>query len=277
MPYQQQNQHPRNRVNTDGLQFYGDTSTLRLDFWSQCICAKIHPKRDDASMSADPNSRAVYDYKKRLMVVLPVESALTLGRYIKEEIVPAILKKEQKAIGIQSSRVNMIYVSTGVKETGNVEPYVALFCDIDENRKPQKMDIFKFRSRRIFKMYDPQTGEVEMEENLIADVQSMADFLLSAVFLGGVTSHAFDYAHAVQNESNVNFFSDLGAKMGVAYQQPTNIVSRSAMKADPWSTSKQQEAAAEPAPSSTISSLDDINALVSKSTYKKLKKRLITY
>ncbi len=268
MPYQQ-NQNPKNRVNTDGVQIYGDTSTIRLDFWSQTVTIKIHPKREDGG-----EGRSVYDYKKRLMVVLPIESALTLGRYMKEEIIPAIKNKEAKAIGIQSSKVNMIYVSTGVKETGDVDPYVALFCDIDESRKPQKMEIFKFRKRRVFKMYNHETGEVEMDDDIVADVQLMAEFLLSSIFLNNVTAHAEAYANANTREADAAFFSDLGAKMGVAYQQPTNIVSRSAMKNDPWSSAAPAAEPAEAAPMSSVGSLDEINSLVSKSTYKKLKKRL---
>ena len=139
----------KSRISTDGVQLYGDESTIRLDFWNQSVSVKISPLK-----GPEDEGNGVYAYKKTISTAMSPDTAVVFGHLIEKDIIPALIAGEAKQIGIQSSKLNMVYISTGVEETGKIEPYIALFIGIDETRKPSKTAVFKFidfvRSRRFF-------------------------------------------------------------------------------------------------------------------------------
>ena len=267
MPYQQQND-VRTKINTDGIQLYGDTSTIKFDFWSHMITVKIHPVKDPADQG-----NGVYDYKKRTNSVLTVDKAVFVGRFILDELIPAIKKNEAKSLAVQTSKVNLFYISSGVAETGAVEPYIGLFCDINESKKPDKFDIFKFRKSRVFSSYDYKNGTFTSEDNYLIELTLLGEFLVSSIHMLGAVSHGIDYSHAYDNENESSFMEAIGSKLGVAYRQKSSSP-KYAAKADPWA---EGDNAAASAPVNSVASLDDIGNLMSKSTIKKLNKKLLIH
>jgi hypothetical protein len=278
MAYQYpQQQSPKSRIQTDGIQLYGVDNTIRLDWWNQHASIKIHPKKDPSD-----NSGGVYNYKIRTTLTMSSDTALILGKLIKDQIIPASKNNEAKHLGLQTSKMNIIYVSNGIEETGSLNPYIGLFCGIDESRKPTNMAVFKFAPHRIFQQYNPNTGDFVSSEDVLCELEVVAEFLLSAVDLFGASTHSYDCDHAAEIERNDAFFSSIGAKWGVQYAQPVNYVSHSQ---DPWADAAARNNAAnaesqsEPAPNTSSASMDDLSSLLGARIIKKVKglKRNLLY
>ena len=124
----QNQQSPTDNINTRGIQLYNGDATIVLDYWNGLATVKIHP----ALPESERQNKQVYDYKKSVSVTLTPENAVLLGKYIREDITPALAKGEECTRAIISARVNMIVVSTGVGEHGEVKPYVAVYRKINE-------------------------------------------------------------------------------------------------------------------------------------------------
>ena len=261
MAYQYpQQQSPKSRIQTDGIQLYGVDNTIRLDWWNQHASIKIHPKKDPSD-----NSGGVYNYKIRTTLTMSSDTALILGKLIRDQIIPASKNNEAKHLGLQTSKMNIIYVSNGIEETGSLNPYIGLFCGIDESRKPTNMAVFKFAPHRIFQQYNPNTGDFVSSEDVLCELEVVAEFLLSAVDLFGASTHSYDCDHAAEIERNDAFFSSIGAKWGVQYAQPVNYVNRNQSGTpDPWGNSNATPAQTQAPQQTNVStaSMDDLDSLL---------------
>lgn len=272
MAYQSQQNSPKAKVNTDGLQLYGTDSTMKLDFWNQHVTCKIHPVKDEN----DTVTKGVYNYKVKTSLTITPDTAIVFGNLINDIIIPASKNNEAKHIGLQTSKVNIIYCSNGIEETGSFSPYIALFVNIDESRIPKEVGIFHFQQRRIFNSYDAKTGEFSMEETTMHDLQMIANFFMNAVQLTGAGAHAIDCEHAYDMERDEQFFAGIGSKLGVTYQQPVNYVNRAAMQRDPWGgqsaantdSSQQQQ---NPVNNISTASMDSLNDLLGSRIIKDVK------
>ena len=261
----------KSRISTDGVQLYGDESTIRLDFWNQSVSVKISPLK-----GPEDEGNGVYAYKKTISTAMSPDTAVVFGHLIEKDIIPALIAGEAKQIGIQSSKLNMVYISTGVEETGKVEPYIALFIGIDETRKPSKTAVFKFRKRNAFSKFDPNTGEFEPKDVIVEEMRFLADFFKSAINITGAIAHGYDCGHADEIEAEYQFKNGIGNKLGVAYNVGNNYnyASRAAQK-DPWG-SNDSSPAVEQAPTTTVGSMDDIAGLLATTLVPKgLKKHLL--
>ena len=272
---QNQKNTAKSRINTDGIQLYGDTSTIQFDWWNQTISIKMAPAKDPSDQSP-----GVYDYKQKLITAMPPDTAVILGNLIESDIIPAIQAGEAKQVGVQTSKLNMFYVSTGVAETGKVEPYMALFMDIDESRKPKRTMTFKFRNRHVFSKFDPNTGEFEMRDGIAEEFKFIAQFFKSAINVMGATAHGVDVGHADDIESDYQFKQAIGSKFGVSYGAGNsyNYASRSAQR-DPWGDGNNAPtaSAAEAAPAPTLTSMDDLAGLMTRSVIAKGLKAHLLY
>jgi hypothetical protein len=260
--YPQTQQNPKSRIQTDGVQLYGVNNTMRLDWWNEHASFKIFPKKDQSD-----GTGGVYNYKVRTTLTMTAESAIVLGRLIREEIIPASKNNEAKHLGIQSSKMNIIYVSNGIEEFGSLRPFIGLYCGIDETRKPTNVAVFEFTPRRIFTSYNPTTGDFASEEKVLQELEVVADFLLSAVNIFGASAHSYDCDHAFDIERDDAFRSAIGNKLGVQYAQPVNYVNRSSYQNgnDPWSTggaSAQPKETSAPEANTSTASMDDLNSLL---------------
>lgn len=249
---------PQDMINTNGIQFYGDTGTLQLGFWSTTVNFRISPIRPEAERNQEGNG-SVYDYNKTIRITLPVESAVILGTFITKELIPALEKNEEKHAGIISSQTNMVYVSTGTSDNDHM-PYLAIFNGIGSDHRPEKMAIFNFKKTRIFDLYDPKTGENEFHESAKYELEVLADFLKKSILLYGHTAHAIAYRNANEDATLKTLRSGIAAKLGIDYQtQPVHYASRAA-QADPWGNSPKQQAA----PIKSASSMEDIAGLLNR-------------
>lgn len=249
---------PAQSVNTNGIQFYADASTLNLNFWSTTVVAKIAPAKPQAERT---EGSRYYDYQQAIRMTLPADKAVALGHLIEDKIIPACEKGEAAHVGLVSSKVNMIYVSTGVDETGSVNPMVSIFNNIDESKKAGKALSFVFQKRRLFSKYNPETGESDYDDTPMMELQALADFLKNSILLFGHTAHASNYYNADANFKRDDFINQAASRMNFTVQQPVHYASRQAQK-DPWSSDNSASNQENAAPVSSASSMDDISGLL---------------
>ena len=259
MPYE--NNNPSRNVNTDGISFYGDVSMMRCDYWETLVMIKMFPIKADVGDS----THGRYDYKNRVQVTLPGQSAVFLGKWIEEEFIPAIKENRPKEIGITSGKVNMVYLSTNINDAGKAEPIVALYTNIGADHRPSEIMNYKFSNKRIFNAYSAESGEYGTEDSILFDVYVFSQFLKNCINLFGSTAHSINTRRAEIDNSNTIFQQSVAGKLGVPIMtNQYNYVRRNA-KADPFDngngTAAHTGSVSTPAPT-TVTSLEDLNDLV---------------
>lgn len=244
-------------VNTDGVIFYGDLSAMQLDFWNGAISIKMFPIKQEAQ-----EGDTKYDYKNRIQTTISVEKSVTIAKYIEELIIPACRDGIAKSIGFQTSKVNMIYISTGVEETGKVEPYISLFIEINESKIPSKMMTFKCRPERIFTNYNKTTGDYECFESYEEVFVALAQFFRNAVSVYGASEHGRALANYEKDRAEETLYTAMANKLGVNYNVTPTYVRSYGNKVDPWSeTSATKGNMAE---TKVLDKLDNIDGLLSR-------------
>lgn len=261
------NSNPKNQINTDGLALYSSNSCMRLDFWSTAVSIKLYPAKPEEEQT-EMGSR--FDFKKRVHLTLSADNAVLAGKLIEKEILPALEEGKAAHFGLISAKVNMFYVSTGVEEFGKVQPYVALFCEINESRKPEKMMTFKFENKRVITKYNAETGETEMKDDPSAQLKVLAEFLKSAILLYGQTAHSYAYHNADRRNNEDILNRKMAEQYGISLQEPVHYASRAAQK-DPWNSAPSAPTNSNEAVISSVSSMEDINGLLLKTKVKGLK------
>ena len=265
-------------VNSDGAIIYGTNAALGLDFWNGAISVKLYPLRTEEKKDGETR----FDYKNKLQCTLNVEKAITLAYHIENRIIPALETKQEAAVGIATAKVNMIYISTGVEETGNLEPYIGIFLDINENKIPSRMLIMKFRQERIFKKYNKETGEFNYYDSFEDSLRAIAEFFKNSINVYGSVSHGLELNQYDKNKADDDFKTALANKLGITYSTTPSYVRSYGSKIDPWgdtSTTKEFEGTPAEQVNGTMDQLNDISGLLSrvknkfplnKNCYKKL-------
>lgn len=251
-------------VNTDGMMLYGINAALGLDFWNGAVSVRMYPARSEDKRGEGDSK---FDYKNKLQCTLNVEKAVTLAYHIENRILPAIEKKEEAAIGVSTAKVNMIYISTGVEETGHVEPYLAMFLDINENKIPNRMLIMKFRPERIFKKYNRETGEFSYYDSCEDALRVIAEFFKNSVNVYGSVGHGLELINYDKYKAEDDFRTAVATKLGVSYNNTPSYVRSYGNKIDPWgdtSTTKAIEGPRAEQISGSITQLDDVTGLLSR-------------
>lgn len=143
-------------VNTKGIQFKNkngiDPSTVVIDYWKDSLTIKIHP-----ALSADKQTaESVYDYEHFLNTVLVVPKIQAIV-----DAIPTFKQamEEGKAFstGVKVGSNSAFIISTGVKETGSVRPFVAIYKDIDADTLQAGQGIrYEFNQQMTFDDYDPE-------------------------------------------------------------------------------------------------------------------------
>lgn len=184
-------------VNTKGIQFKNregiDSSTLLIDFWKEAVTLKIHP----ALPVEKQTTESVYDYEHSLStaLVLPkVQSILSLIPNFRK----AMEEEKNYSIGVKIGTSCIVMLSTGVKETGMVRPFLGIYKDIDADTLIPNQGIrYEFAENEVMENYDPNEGNKESEiavrsefELFIAVLESARDALTNA------------YTHSMRNVEN---------------------------------------------------------------------------
>lgn len=255
-------------VNTDGMILYGEAAALGLDFWNGAISVRIYPLRSEEKKEGETK----FDYKNKLQVTLNIEKALVLANYIENVIIPALETKKEAAIGVPTAKVNMIYISTGVEETGRVEPYVGLFLDINENKVPSRMLIYKVRPERIFTRYNRETGEFSYYDSYEDGLRAIATFFKNAINVFGSVAHGLELVNYERIKADDDLKNAIASKLGVSYNTTPSYVRSYGSKIDPWgdtSTTKANEGPQAEQVTASMQQLENVDGLLSR-VYNKL-------
>lgn len=252
-------------VNTDGMILYGTNAALGLDFWNGAVSVKIYPLRGEDKKEGETK----FDYRNKVQCTLNIDKAITLAHYIETRIIPGCLQGKPAAIGIQTAKVNMIYISSGVEETGHVEPYLALFLDINENKIPGRMLIMRFRTERLFNKYNKDTGEFESIDTYEDALRGVAAFLKNSINVFGSTVHGSELVNYEKNRMEEEFRSALANKFGITYNNTPSYVRNYGSRIDPWgdtSTTKEIEGTPSEQKTITLEQLNSVEGLISSIT-----------
>lgn len=202
--------NPTDNINTPGYQLYSDSATLVTEFWNKVIMVKMHPAKPESERT----NTSVYDYNKQLAVGLTVEKALTMGKYILEDIYPALLKGEECTRAVVTSKVNMLVVSTGVKLHGKVEPYIAICKNINESRKPSEMMICTLRKDMAITEYNHETGDFSAREDY-PDLFTLGKFFEACDALLNAGVHADKFINRFLINKGYEFRAAVAGKLGI--------------------------------------------------------------
>ena len=244
-------------VNTEGAILYGDTAAIQLDYWNGSVSVKMFPIRPDGQ-----EGETKYDYKNRIQTTISVEKACTIAKYIDELIIPACKEGVAKSIGFQTSKVNMIYISTGVEETGKVEPYISLFIEINESKVPSKMMTFKCRAERIFTKYDKSNGDFEYFDSYEEALIAISAFFKNSINVYAASEHGRELVQYEKDRAEETLFTAMANKLGVSYNTTPTYVKTYGNRVDPWSeTSATKGNMAE---TKVLNKLDNIDGLLSR-------------
>lgn len=183
-------------VNTKGIQFKNkngiDPSTVVIDYWKDSITVKIHPALPVEKQTAE----SVYDYEHFLNTVLVVPKIQTLVSAI-PKFREAMEAEKAYSTGVKVGTNSIFMISTGVKETGSVRPFVAIYKDIDAETLQAGQGIrYEFNQQMTFEDYDPE-GCQEVGTMYNAELEVFFSILENAI--PALTNI---YTHSIRNVEN---------------------------------------------------------------------------
>lgn len=143
-------------VNTKGIQFKNkngiDASTIVIDYWKDSLTVKIHPALPAEKQTAE----SVYDYEHFLNTVLVIPKIQTIVDAI-PNFKEAMQQEKAFSTGVKVGTNSAFIISTGVKETGSVRPFVAIYKDIDADTLQAGQGIrYEFNQQMTIDDYDPE-------------------------------------------------------------------------------------------------------------------------
>lgn len=188
-------------TNTKGIQMYNlesfDPSTLLLDFWDRYHSVKIHP----ALPEKDRTEKDKYNYDQMLGIVFLPEHAKALYRKALKKVLPALEAESQDdaSVGI-TVKNNLIEIGNGIKHTGKITPYVAIYKDIDPSTGIANQAIaFQFPEVDVVSNYNAKKGTFDSSKD-----SGVGAFEVFLEFLNeGVKGQTRAVAHG--NRDNLKF------------------------------------------------------------------------
>lgn len=183
-------------VNTKGISFKNkngiDPSTMIVDFWKDSLTIKIHP----ALPPERQTSESVYDYEHFLNTVIVIPKIQTLVDSI-PKFLEAIEQARPYATGVRIGANSAFILSTGVKETGEVRPFAAIYKDIDADTLQAGQGIrYEFVQYMSLENYDPD-GCQEVGTMYHAELEVFLQILKHSV---PALTNA--YTHSMRNVEN---------------------------------------------------------------------------
>lgn len=241
------NTNPTDNINTEGMQLYMDAATVVASFWNKVVLVKIHPAKPEGERTQN----SIYDYNKQIAVALSPENAVLLGHYILNDIMPAIKAGEECTRAIVTNRVNMLVVSTGVKMNGSPKPYIGIFKNIDESRKPGEFMVAELRKGHVITEYNHTTGDFASADSY-SELYVFGRFLETCTALLNAGVHADKFVNRFLINRGYEFRNAVSNKLGIeTNNNRTNYVNRNTAGGggnNLWDT---------PTPADTITSSND--------------------
>ena len=193
--------NPTDNINTRGIQFYNGDATIVFDYWNGMASIKIHPALPEAERA----NKQVYDYKKSVSVALSPDNAVLVGKYIKEDILPAIEKGEECTRAV-----------------------VSIYRKLDENRIPAESMVFHFDKHPVITKYAPTTGEIDMNSQY-TELVGVGEFFTACSALMNAGVHADNFSNRFRINREYEFRAAASGKLGIdnGSGNRTNFVNRS--------------------------------------------------
>ena len=204
-------------VNTRGPQFMNkngfDPSTMAVGYWNELISIKMHP----ALPKEKQTDSKVFDYEKVISTAITLEKATTLCTGIEKKIIPAIEKGEQASVGIPVGADSLIVVSTGVKMTGSVRPYIAIHKALDEKtKKPETSIFYEFNRAYSVDDYDEAEGTFQVTQDIHSEFKLFIELLNAAKLgLSQAIAHSMRVVDKYYRDRVLNDISAIAEKLGV--------------------------------------------------------------
>lgn len=188
-------------VNTNGIQIFSeggfDPSTLVPGFWNEKYCTmKIHPalpkeKRTDKSR---------YDYDSNVMAVIELEHVTSMIYVLEQHIIPRVEDGHKEDVSFTfplKGGKEAVELGNGIKITGDINPYFAIYKDIGDNGIPGTSIATEFLTTDIWTNYDNTTGN----KDIVKRYESLHAFLS---FLKDATQ-ALNKASAHATRNNLKY------------------------------------------------------------------------
>lgn len=214
----QNNSKEKANVNTTALQMmnkdgFDGGSTLVLAYWNSLISIKIHPALELSKQSETKR----FDYEKMVSTAISLEKAHILITKIEKDILPAIEKSENKVVGIPVGADSLLVIGTGLKLTGEINPYLAIHKSLDpKTKKPELSMVYSFNKDMSIDDYDVETGTFEVGKNLNAELMIFVSVLKSSII--GLSNAIVHSSRCVDKYFKDKLSGDIGEianKLGV--------------------------------------------------------------
>lgn len=202
----------RTHTNSDGVTLYGPDSCVQLSYYDLYLSVKMYPIKPDN----ERNERSIYDYSNRINCSVSRDDLLYLAYVIKERLLPATKELKPCFVGIRVSKSNTIFcISNGIAETGKVEPYMAIYKNLDKNFRPSERRIFRFAPKKLITKYNPDASEITVEEDGLSGLGIILNFFTQCSALSGAISHMEKYITRFKTNAQFNIINSIAGKLGI--------------------------------------------------------------
>lgn len=198
-----------------------------------------------------------YDYDHSWITCVSRIKCLDLFEQMKETILPAMEKKENKFVSVPVAEVNQFGFGIRFDETRGCVGYVKLIRNINPENLTSTAELeYEFRKGEVIVDYDNTTGKFG---NRILNNTEMTLFVRDLECFITASSKAFNHANRVVDKTYKDSLNatirSIGAKVG-AEMPVYNMAQRSGAR---FGQAPLFGSNAQSAPSDTIKSLDDLN------------------
>lgn len=259
------NEYKQPRVYTSGYEFRNYNGTLQASGLDQKYL------NDTMSIHFIPElpenlrtEKKRFDYTNTISTLLVPEKALALYIAYKQKFVPALEAGEEFSTSVIIADVNALRISTGVKDTGKVTPYVQLIKGINPDTLTSEIEIkYEFKSTTLIENYDPNEGSFSGKTSSFIELElfmeNMKEFALAA---GNAGVHASRVVNRYANDRLNANVEKIGEKVGAEIQQRSTYNNGAANyrnNSPLFETKNQQTQVEYNNPEETYSSLNDLD------------------
>ena len=270
MAYQNQNNKSQanESVNSKGFQFFNkngiEGSTLILGLWNQQISLRIHPAKDPDKQT----DTSVFDYDRSINLVIPPFMAAAIAKKCNEKFIPALDKGEEYTIGFAIGNSSVLVVSTGVKKTGKVMPYIAILRNIQPKTLiPNDMMSYTFNANLLLPTYDG----AETATTFVNDFAEAIYFIqalkhLAVAVLAG-ENHGRRFVEKRFNDQVFKLYKDISDKIGGSFYASNGSARSYNDVPSVWGTPSQQTMSnnipnTQSVEPTNVGSMDDLDSLL---------------
>ena len=224
MPMQNANNF-RQHSNTDGITFYGPDSCMQLGYYDLYLSVKMYPIKPEA----ERNERSVYDYTNRINCSISREDVLYIAKALEDVMIPKSKAGEACFLGIRVTKNNTLFcISNGIGETGKLDPYVAIYKNLDKNFRPAERRTFRFGPKKVIVKYNPDASDIAVLEDNSAGLLMLQKFFDQCTALCAADIHVMKYINRFKTNSQFNIMNSIAGKLGIPIHSVNTVDRRNA-------------------------------------------------